>query len=257
MSAYNSVNGEWAGQNGQPLIGILRDQWGFDGFVMTDFVFGLRDAVESVRAGQDLEMPFHRQRARALPAALRDGRLTRSDIERAAHRILAAQIRWAARTRPAPPASIVANPAHRALAHEAAVRSTVLLRNQAAAGRPVLPIALGPDTRVAVLGALATSLNQGDIGSSAVRPPSWPTSSSETPSPAAVCRLRFRPGARTCPPSTGTPARLNIRRCGDSTTSTTLESPRLIRSASDLATHRCRSSRSLSPTTMVSASASP
>lgn len=63
MSAYNSVNGQWAGENRHLLTEILRDQWGFTGFVHTDWVWGLRHPVESVAAGQDVEMPFRQQRA--------------------------------------------------------------------------------------------------------------------------------------------------------------------------------------------------
>ena len=169
MSSYNSVNGEWAGQNRHLLTGILRDQWGFEGFVMTDFVWGLRAPVESVAAGQDLEMPFRQQRGATLPKALRDGRLQRSDVLRAAHRLLTAQVQLALRARPTPPPTVVACPAHRALAHEAAVKGAVLLRNVEVDGRPVLPLA---DTgRIAVLGALADADNQGDVASSAVHPP--------------------------------------------------------------------------------------
>lgn len=68
MSAYNSVNGAWAGENTHLLTEILRDDWGFGGFVMTDFVFGLRHPVESLPAGQDLEMPFRQHGPRPCPA---------------------------------------------------------------------------------------------------------------------------------------------------------------------------------------------
>lgn len=102
MSAYNSVNGEWAGQNAHLLTDILRDEWAFDGFVMTDFIWGLRDPVGSVAAGQDLEMPFRQQRARTLTRALADGRLAKADVERAASRLLTAQVRLALRARPTP-----------------------------------------------------------------------------------------------------------------------------------------------------------
>ena len=58
MSAYNSVNGEWCGQNRPLLTGILKEQWGFAGFVLSDFIFSVRDARQAALAGLDLEMPF-------------------------------------------------------------------------------------------------------------------------------------------------------------------------------------------------------
>lgn len=171
MSAYNSVNGTWAGQNRHLLTEILREDWEFRGFVMTDFIWGLRDPVGSVAAGQDLEMPFRQQRAATLATALADGRLKRPDAERAAARQLSAQIRFALRARSAPEPAVVASAAHRQLAREAARLGAVLLRNQGVAGRPALPLAEGDVSRVALLGPLADQHNQGDVGSSMVRPP--------------------------------------------------------------------------------------
>ncbi len=175
MSAYNSVNGTWAGQNRHLLTDILRGEWGFGGFVMTDFVWGLRDPVRSVGAGQDLEMPFRQQRAAALPAALADGSLARGDVERAARRHLSAQIRLALRARPTPPLQIVASERHRRLAREVASRGAVLLRNRCGDGTPALPLDGETVSRVALLGALADRPNQGDVGSSMVTPPASST----------------------------------------------------------------------------------
>ena len=172
MSAYNAVNGTWAGHNRHLLTDILRGDWGFTGFVMTDFIWGLRDPVGSVAAGQDLEMPFRQQRAGTLGAALADGTLKRSDAERAAHRQLSAQIRLALRARPRPPASVVASAEHRRLAREAARRGAVLVRNRDHNGAPVLPLAQASLSQVALLGRLADRPNQGDVGSSMVSPPS-------------------------------------------------------------------------------------
>jgi beta-glucosidase len=172
MSAYNSVNGTWAGQNRNLLTEVLRDQWGFTGFVMTDFIWGLRDPVGSVAAGQDLEMPFRQQRAASLHRALADGSLRRSDAERSAARHLSSQIRLALRARAAPPAGVVACPEHRSLAREAAGRGTVLLRNLVTGGRPALPLDEASLARVALVGRLADRPNQGDVGSSMVSPPS-------------------------------------------------------------------------------------
>jgi len=173
MSAYNAVNGEWCGDSPTLLTRILRDEWGFDGFVMSDFVFGHRDPVGSVAAGLDLEMPFAQQRARRLPAALAGGRLAASAVETACVRLVAAQLRHAARVDDAiPTKDVVAGPAHRALAHRAAAQAMVLLRNEDVAGTQVLPLAAERLERLAVIGRLATRANLGDYGSSAVRPPS-------------------------------------------------------------------------------------
>jgi beta-glucosidase len=171
MTAYNSVNGHWAGESLQLLTDILRGQWGFDGFVMTDFVWGLRHPVESVAAGQDLEMPFRQQRAATLPQALADGRLRRRDVERAAHRLLSTQIRFALRAEPRPTMDVVACDEHRALAREAAAQGSVLLRNSIIDGSAALPLTAKDAAGIAVLGSLADDPNLGDVGSSRVHPP--------------------------------------------------------------------------------------
>ncbi|HTJ69763.1 MAG TPA: glycoside hydrolase family 3 C-terminal domain-containing protein [Actinospica sp.] len=175
MTSYNAVNGEWAGDNRPLMTGVLRETWGFDGFTMTDFVFGLRKPIESVGAGQDLEMPFRQQRAATLPRALRSGQLDRADVEAAAIRILATQLRYAVRAQPDPEPDIVACDAHRELAYEAAVRGSVLLRNEPVGDAPLLPLDVAAPGKVLVCGALADQPNLGDNGSSRVRPPSTVT----------------------------------------------------------------------------------
>jgi beta-glucosidase len=194
MSCYNSLNGEWAGQNKRLLTGILRDEWGFPGFVMTDFIWGVRDPIGSVAAGQDLEMPFAQQRAKTLPAALRDGRLARVDVEQSARRLLVAQIRLALRAKPTPQQDVIASPAHRQLSREAALLGSVLLRNEAVDGAPALPLDGATLRRAAVLGRLADQPNMGDTGSSRTFPPS---------SVSIVEGLRERLGDRVDHVSTG------------------------------------------------------
>jgi beta-glucosidase len=172
MSSYNSVNGEWAGQNRYLLTEVLRDLWQWRGITVSDFVFGLRDAATSVEAGLDIEEPFRQQRVVHLPAALEDSRATWAAVERSGRRILATQLRvYASREKGGIGAEVMANEAHRALAREVAAKAVVLLRNQPVNGAPVLPI--GDDVRsIAVVGRLAVEANIGDLGSSAVRPPS-------------------------------------------------------------------------------------
>ena len=93
-------------------------------------------------------------------------------FERAARRLIAAQIRLALRAQKTPPADVVASPEHRELAREAARRGAVLLRNETVDGLPVLPLAEDRLRRVAVLGRLAGRPNMGDTGSSQTFPPS-------------------------------------------------------------------------------------
>jgi beta-glucosidase len=172
MSAYNSVNGEWCGQNEPLLTGVLREQWDFRGVVVSDFVWGLRDAVLSLRAGLDVEAPFRQQRARELPAALADGRADWADVERAGRRILATQLRYAAALEtPAPSEEVVVSPEHRALAREAASLAMVLVRNEPVDGAPALPLDATGLRTLAVIGRLADEPGTGDHGSSDVRAP--------------------------------------------------------------------------------------
>ena len=165
MSAYNSVNGEWCGENASLLSEILRDEWGWDGFVTSDFIFGLRDAAKSVQAGLDIEMPFRQQRAMRLVDAIESGELDVVDVHAAVERIVATVLRFAHIYESEPPVSIIGSEAHRALARQAAAASMVLVRNEGS----LLPVDPGAIGRVAVLGRLAPVVNLGDGGSSDVK----------------------------------------------------------------------------------------
>ncbi|HET6949196.1 MAG TPA: glycoside hydrolase family 3 C-terminal domain-containing protein [Acidimicrobiales bacterium] len=176
MTAYNRVNGVRCGHHDHLLGEILKGEWGFDGFVMSDFVLGIRSA-RALAAGLDLEMPF-RWRFKRLDRRLRRGRVTAARVEDAALRLLCQQVRFAAgggepdRYRP----DAVAGDAHRALAREVAERSIVLLRNETvrrgpATGRPTLPLDPDDVRTLALFGRLAEVPVTGDRGSSQVRPP--------------------------------------------------------------------------------------
>ncbi len=174
MSAYNSVNGAWCGENHALLTEILRDEWGFRGFVISDWIFGLRDAVKSVRAGLDIEMPFRQQRMQHLPPALASGELTEAGVDAPVTRVVSTLLRFdAVLSQPAPDTAVCASDEHRGLAREAAAKSIVLLKNEPAGGAgPALPLNAASLKRVAVLGRLASAPNLGDRGSSNVVPPS-------------------------------------------------------------------------------------
>ncbi len=162
MSAYNRVNGIWCGEHPLLLNEILKRRWGFTGFVVTDFIFGLRDGVAGLKAGLDLEMPFRMILSGCLSEALQDGRLPMARIDDALRRQLRAQLTVPSGTYPA---SLRSCAAHRALARQAASESIVLLRNEGA----VLPFR--GLRSLAVLGPLADAVNLGDRGSSDTRPP--------------------------------------------------------------------------------------
>ncbi|MFM2157854.1 MAG: hypothetical protein RLZZ124_328, partial [Cyanobacteriota bacterium] len=161
MTAYNRLNGVWCGQHPRLLHSILKQRWGFQGFVVSDFIFGIRDGVAALLAGQDLEMPFRMVFHGCLPQALDDGRLPIACIDDAVQRQL--------QTRLTLPPAEPADPdrwraSHRRLAREAATQSIVLLRNEGG----VLP--LRGLSSLAVIGRLAVVPNLGDHGSSDTRP---------------------------------------------------------------------------------------
>ncbi|MCU1452331.1 MAG: beta-glucosidase-like glycosyl hydrolase [Acidimicrobiales bacterium] len=166
MSAYNSVNGEWCGQNRDLLTDVLRDEWGFDGFVISDWIFGLRDAPASLRAGLDIEMPYRMVRAQHLRDALDRGEVSWEDVDRAVARVVATVLRFDDVLSAPVAEGELGSDVHRALAGEVAGRSVVLLRNEPVEGAPVLPMSRG--ARVAVVGRLADTVNLGDGGSSDV-----------------------------------------------------------------------------------------
>lgn len=165
MSAYNSVNGEWAGQNRMLLTDILKQAWGFDGFVVTDFIFGMRDAKTAALAGQDVEMPFALLFDRDLKGLVERGEVPVQRIDDAALRVLRQQVRFGQGRDPRDYApEVVGCEAHRKLARETAEKSIVLLKNEGG----LLP--LEGVRRIAVIGRLAEVPNTGDGGSSNTRP---------------------------------------------------------------------------------------
>lgn len=165
MSAYNKMNGEHCGQNRTLLTDILRHEWGFEGFVHSDWVMGVY-APYGASAGLDVENPEPIQFGKKLVEAVEGGQIEPAVVNTACRRILSTLYRFAAAEDPLPEytADLVARPGHVALAREAAEKSAVLLLN-----RDVLP--LGESERIVVLGRLAEAENTGDAGSSRVQPP--------------------------------------------------------------------------------------
>src|SRR5207249_3552080 len=132
MSAYNSVNGQWCGQDKTLLHDILKEQWGFQGFVLTDFVWGMRDARKAAFAGQDLEMPFQNLFHRHLKGLVERGEVPLARIDDAALRLLRQQVRFAQGRNPSDyPSDVVGCEAHRQLAREAPKRASCCSKTKA------------------------------------------------------------------------------------------------------------------------------
>jgi len=167
MSAYNQVNGEYCGQNRELLTGILRGEWGFQGFVHSDWSMGVYHPYGAA-AGLDIENPEPIHFGDKLVEAVKSGAVGPQVIDTACRRILTMIYRFATAEDPLEeyPQDLVAAPAHRALAEEVAEKSAVLLKNDG-----VLPFIRSALRRVALAGRLAVLENTGDNGSSRVRPP--------------------------------------------------------------------------------------
>lgn len=171
MSAYNKVNGTYCCENPELLDEILRGDWGFRGFVESDWFLGTRSTAEALRAGLDIEMPHPFRRADdKIEDALAAGEITEADIHRAARRSVYQKIAWkladdgvAGKSRP--DESVVECDEHVALAREAAEKSIVLLRNE----NGLLPLPRAEGFSIAVVGDLADEVNLGDRGSSMVQ----------------------------------------------------------------------------------------
>ncbi len=145
MASYNRINGEWAVQDHWLLTRVLRDEWGFDGVVVSDWG-AVVDRVRSVAAGLDLQMPGPNPAADAeVVAAVAHGVLPEVAVATAAARVAALARRGQAGRR----SGTVDVDAHHDLAREAARRSIVLLRNDDG----LLP--LRPDTSLAIIGKFA------------------------------------------------------------------------------------------------------
>lgn len=161
MGAYNRYDEYYCCANKKLLTDILREEWGFDGFVMSDFVWGCRDTEGCLRAGLDVEMMFTMQYgAGKIKKLLKSGNINEEHIDRAVRNILGVLIRQVPNIKPRS-MDMVCCADHRALALEIAEKGMVLLENNG-----VLP--LSKDAKVMVGGEYANEVNVGDHGSSRV-----------------------------------------------------------------------------------------
>jgi len=129
MSAYNKVNGVPCSEHHWLLTELLRDEWGFDGIVISDW-FGTYSRA-SIGAGLDLEMPGPPAHlAGRLAEAVAAGEVDQAAVDRAAARMLRVRARLGVGAGPEPAERADPDPAHQVLAREVAARSIVVLANE-------------------------------------------------------------------------------------------------------------------------------
>ncbi len=159
MCSYNRINGTYASDNRELLTTILRDEWGFDGVVVSDWG-ATNDRAASIHAGMDLEMPgSHGAFDAEAIAAVEDGSLDESDVDLCAARV----VELLRRGRQDGPRPDPRHDEHHALARRVAAEGSVLLANNG-----VLP--LRATGTIAVIGSFATEPRYQGAGSSQVNP---------------------------------------------------------------------------------------
>ncbi len=163
MCSYNRINGVQASEDRWLLTEVLRDEWGFDGVVVSDWG-AVKDRVAALAAGLDLEMPYSGGISDTeIVDAVRGGQLDQRQLDRAVERVLTLVTKALPATTAQP--SYDAG-AHHALARAAAREGAVLLKNE----DHVLPLRPRPGQRIAVIGEFARTPRYQGSGSSQVNP---------------------------------------------------------------------------------------
>jgi beta-glucosidase len=185
MNAYNKVNGQWCAENPFLLTQILRERWGFEGFVISDWG-STYSTAGTIDAGMDLEMPGGEPMRRWLEqprtqeagnsggwlteekvlAAVAAGEVKQSAVDDSVRRILRVMFTAGLFDQPHTGGGEVDTPEQRAAARAAATEGMVLLKNEG----PLLPLDSKAMRSVAVIGPCAAVARTGGGGSSLVRP---------------------------------------------------------------------------------------
>jgi len=166
MSAYNKVRGEYCGHNSYILRKILKDEWGFKGFVHSDWFFGLRDTLKGVNGGLDVEMPRAKYYGKKLIKLVRSEIVAMDLIDDAVRRIIRTTLKFTTKEDPEEyDRALIGCKDHVSIAKNVADESMVLLKNESS----ILPFDAKNLKKLAVIGKLADLKNTGDHGSSNVR----------------------------------------------------------------------------------------
>ncbi|MGE4277051.1 MAG: beta-glucosidase [Lawsonibacter sp.] len=167
MSAYNMYRGIYCGQQTHLLRDVLKKDWDFDGFVVSDFIWGTRDTVNAANGGLDVEMCDTHFYGKDLVDAVKAGQVDEAVIDEAAIKIVRTMLAFTKAEDPQKyPRKVISCTEHIALAKEAAEKSITLIQNK----NNVLPLSAEKTRKIGVFGKLANIENIGDHGSSRVFP---------------------------------------------------------------------------------------
>lgn len=168
MGAYNRFRKDQCCESPYLLRTVLKEDWGFKGFTITDFIWGSRNTVLAANAGMDVEMPATQEYGKKLYKAVKRGDVSEQRIDESAFRMARTVLKFETAPDPQPgyPEDLIACQEHIDLALKAAEKSMVLMQNR----QGVLPLDKAQTSKVLVLGELAKVENIGDHGSSQVVP---------------------------------------------------------------------------------------
>lgn len=166
MSSYNRVNGEYMSENRHILNDILKEEWGFDGFVMSDWIHGVNSTANAANNGLDIEMPTAKYFTKdKLLGAIAGNDIAEETIDNINRRILKRKFEWGLfESLPKGNKKDIKSPEHRQLALDAARESITLLKNR----HKALPLDRDNLSDIVVMGNSANQMRLGDLGSSQV-----------------------------------------------------------------------------------------
>ena len=167
MGAYNLYNGDHCCESSYLLTDVLRKEWDFQGFTLSDFLFCIRNTEKAINAGMDVEMPMPVHYQKNLFKAVSEGRVSEKAVNRSVLRVIKALLVFENTPDDMEyTKDLVAHEKHTALAREAAEKSMVLIKNE----NSVLPFPKDAK-KILVVGKLAQRAVTGDHGSSRVYAP--------------------------------------------------------------------------------------
>lgn len=158
MESYNKVNGTSLAENRRLLTEVLKQEWGFEGAVISDW-WAVNDRVESFKAGMDLEMPQNPINDELLLKAAKSGEIPMEQLDDSCRRILALAAKYGSLEK-----TVADYEAHHGLARRAAGESIILLKNEDG----ILP--LSPNGNLLILGSFAETPRYQGVGCSIVNP---------------------------------------------------------------------------------------